>query len=88
MRNLTDEQYDDIMRVCEYYPHVEMVIKSEVFDDEDQHNITAGAIVTLTVTLKRQNLKVLFDKETALEADTELDTEKGDVVDGVTEKVS
>lgn len=64
LRYLTDEQYDDIMRVCEYYPHVEMIIKSEVYDDEDAHTITAGAIVTLTVTLKRQNLKVLFDKET------------------------
>jgi translocation protein SEC63 len=52
------------MRTCEVYPHVEMFIKSEVYDDEDQHTITAGAIVTLTVTLRRQNLTVLFDKET------------------------
>jgi translocation protein SEC63 len=57
------------MRVCEYYPHVEMTIKSEVYDDEDAHTITAGAIVTLTVTLKRQNLKVLFDKETPVVED-------------------
>lgn len=61
---MTDEQYDDIMRVCEFYPHVEMFIQSEVYDDEDAHTITAGAIVTLTITLKRQNLRVLFDKET------------------------
>ena len=69
LRYLTDEQYDDIMRVCEYYPHVEMLIKSEVYDDEDAHTITAGAIVTLTVTLKRQNLVVLFDKETPVVED-------------------
>jgi translocation protein SEC63 len=27
LRNLTDEQYDDIMRVCSCYPHVEMDVK-------------------------------------------------------------
>ncbi len=63
LRHLTDEQYDDIMRVCETYPHIEMNIKSGVFDDDDENTLTVGAIVTLTVTLIRHNLRVLFDKE-------------------------
>jgi hypothetical protein len=63
LRHLTDEQYDDIMRVCETYPHIEMKVKCGVFDDEDEHTLTVGAIVTLTVTLVRHNLRILFDKE-------------------------
>ena len=27
LRHLTDEQYDDIMRVCSYYPLVDMDVK-------------------------------------------------------------
>lgn len=35
---------------------------SSVLDDEDS-TITAGSIVTVTVTLKRQSMADLFDKE-------------------------
>jgi hypothetical protein len=63
LRHLTDEQYDDIMRVCESFPHIEMRIKSGVFDDENENTVTVGAIVTLTVTLVRHSLRILFDKE-------------------------
>jgi translocation protein SEC63 len=64
LRNLTDEQYDDIMKVCEIMPYVRMTVKSHVLDDEDDNTITAGALVTLTISLHRQNLKVLFEKDT------------------------
>lgn len=64
LRNLTDEQYDDIMKVCEIMPYVRMNVKSHVLDDDDAHTITAGALVTLTVSLQRLDLKVLFEKDT------------------------
>ena len=63
LRNLTDEHYDDIMRVCSYYPHIEMEVKVKVIDDEDEKTVTQGALVTLVVNLKRQNLKVMFNND-------------------------
>ncbi|CAF1011511.1 unnamed protein product [Brachionus calyciflorus] len=63
LRHLTDEQYDDIMRVCSYYPHVDMTCKVNIIDDEDEHTITAGALVNLIVNLKRESLKVLLGNE-------------------------
>lgn len=63
VRHLTDEQYADVMRVCANYPLVSMDVKTEVFDDEDEQIITTGAIVTVVVKLRRQNMSVLIDKE-------------------------
>jgi hypothetical protein len=34
-----------------------------VFDDEDEHIITTGAVVTLTVHLHRENMSNVFSKE-------------------------
>lgn len=65
LRNLTDEQYDDILRVCSNYPSVELTCKVNIDDDEDEHTITAGALVTLDVFLKRENLKVHYGNEDA-----------------------
>jgi len=36
--------------------------KQEVIDDEDSHVITAGAMVTVTVTIERKNMQVLLEK--------------------------
>merc|ERR1712127_1078601 len=63
LRHLSDEQYDDIMRICEIYPLVEMDVKMKIIDDEDEHTITVGALVTLIITLKRKNLKAFFNNE-------------------------
>ncbi|KAJ8315346.1 hypothetical protein KUTeg_007496 [Tegillarca granosa] len=65
LRNLTNEEYRDILNVCASLPYVRMVIKSEVLDDEDS-SITAGSIVTVTVELERKKMEVLFDKESAI----------------------
>ncbi|CAE1323240.1 SEC63 [Acanthosepion pharaonis] len=55
LRSLTDEEYLDVMEVCASMPYVTLEIKSEVIDDDDS-TITAGSIVTVTVTLKRESL--------------------------------
>ncbi|CAG2110446.1 unnamed protein product, partial [Medioppia subpectinata] len=63
LRSLSDEQYENVMNVISKMPLLEIDVRSEVLDDEDAGIITAGAIVTVTVSLCRQNMSVLFDKE-------------------------
>jgi len=63
LRSITDEQYDDIINVLSIYPHVKMEVKCEVFDDEEVHKITTGAVVTLTIHLQRENMSTVFNKE-------------------------
>ncbi|CAF0722947.1 unnamed protein product [Adineta ricciae] len=66
LRSITDEQYDDIMNVLAIYPHITMSISCGVFDDEDEHIITTGAVVTLTIHLQRENMSNVFNKELGL----------------------
>jgi translocation protein SEC63 len=63
LRSITDEQYDDIINVLSIYPYVTMEVSCEVFDDEEVHKITTGAVVTLTVHLQRENMSTVFNKE-------------------------
>lgn len=55
LRTLSDDQYEDIMLVLCDMPILQLSVKTEVLDDEDSGVITAGAIVTVTATLKRLN---------------------------------
>ncbi|CAF3492449.1 unnamed protein product [Rotaria sordida] len=63
LHSITDEQYYDIMNVLAIYPHITMNVTYGVFDDEDEHIITTGAVVTLTVHLHRENMSSVFSKE-------------------------
>ncbi|GFG30385.1 hypothetical protein Cfor_05840 [Coptotermes formosanus] len=63
LRNLSDEQYEDVMKVIGKMPYVDFQVRSEVIDDENPTVYTAGAIVTVTVTLIRNNMNVLFGDE-------------------------
>jgi len=63
LRNLSDEQYEDVMKVIGKMPYVDFQVRSEVIDDENPTVYTAGAIVTVTVTLIRHNMSVLFGDE-------------------------
>uniref|UniRef100_A0ACB8GDY2 Uncharacterized protein n=1 Tax=Sphaerodactylus townsendi TaxID=933632 RepID=A0ACB8GDY2_9SAUR len=40
-----------------------MDIKSQVLDDEDSNNITVGSLVTVLITLTRQTMAEVFEKE-------------------------
>lgn len=62
LRGLSPEEYRDVMNVCATLPYVIMTVRSEVLDDEDS-TITAGSIVTVTVTLERKNMEELFEQE-------------------------
>ena len=51
---MSEEQYKDVIRVLAMLPVLEVSTNTEVVDDEEQHVVTAGAIVTVTVTLERK----------------------------------
>lgn len=71
LRSITVEQYDDIMKVLAIYPHIKMNVTCEVFDDEDEHIITTGAVVTLTVRLERENMTNASNKDLSMNNTTE-----------------
>ncbi|XP_075232582.1 translocation protein Sec63 isoform X3 [Lycorma delicatula] len=81
LRHLSDEQYTDIMKVISKMPLIDFQVRSEVIDDEASTVYTAGAIVTVTVTLDRQNMNILFGEETIKEkhcnADNKEKTQEG-----------
>ncbi|CAF3624233.1 unnamed protein product [Adineta steineri] len=74
LRSITDEQYDDIMSVLSIYPHLTMNVSCGVFDDEDEHIITTGAVVTLTIHLERENMSSVFNKELGSNTSTTMNT--------------
>ncbi|XP_076062553.1 translocation protein Sec63 isoform X2 [Oratosquilla oratoria] len=63
LKGLTDEQYNDVMKVCKKMPYITIEVSYEVVDDDDSGVFTAGAIVTVTVLIKRRDMAVLFDQE-------------------------
>uniref|UniRef100_A0A672G2P2 J domain-containing protein n=1 Tax=Salarias fasciatus TaxID=181472 RepID=A0A672G2P2_SALFA len=63
LRFLGEEKYDEVMAVLGSFPHLTMDTKLQVLDDEDSNNITAGSIVTVTVTLTRKRMSDMFEKE-------------------------
>uniref|UniRef100_A0A8C2ZW43 SEC63 homolog, protein translocation regulator n=1 Tax=Cyclopterus lumpus TaxID=8103 RepID=A0A8C2ZW43_CYCLU len=58
LRFLGEDKYDEVLAVLGSFPHIAMVTKLQVLDDEDSNNITAGSIVTVTVTLTRKRMAV------------------------------
>lgn len=60
LKNLTEFEYENVMKVLGKMPLIDFSIRCEVIDDENPNVVTAGAIVTVTVTLVRKNMKELF----------------------------
>lgn len=88
LRDLTDQEYENVIKVLGRMPLIDFSIRCEVVDDENTNVVTAGAIVTVTVTLVRRNMKELFgdsaavEKQTIKENDGEKKTEENGTVDG------
>merc|ERR1719436_722473 len=85
LRTLTDDQYRDLVKVLASFPQLSVVITTEVVDDEEQHVVTAGSIITVTIGLERQGLDTFMGRvgltdEEDNEAE-ELDEEDKDMVD-------
>lgn len=62
LKGLTEEQYYDVITVLNSMPTLDIDVKSEVLDDEDNGIIATGDLVTVTVTLTRHMLSSLFGK--------------------------
>lgn len=75
LRDMTDQEYENVMKVLGRMPLIDFSIRCEVVDDENSNVVTAGAIVTVTVTLVRRNMKELFGDTTAVEKQTIKDDE-------------
>lgn len=60
LKSLTDFEYENVMKVLGKMPSIDFSIRCEVIDDENTNVVTAGAIVTVTVTLIRKDMKTLF----------------------------
>jgi len=89
LRSFSDDQYKDLVRVLGGFPHLSMTVITEVVDDEKQHVVTAGSIITVTIRLERNSLDMylgsLGDDEEVEERNGEdqemLDDEEDDTVD-------
>lgn len=60
VKNLNDAEYENLLKVLGQMPLIDFSHRCEVVDDEDSNVVTAGAIVTVTVTLRRRNMSILF----------------------------
>ncbi|XP_076347398.1 translocation protein Sec63 [Tachypleus tridentatus] len=63
LRGLSDNEYADVMSVLTKFPVLDVDVRSEVLDDEDLGTITAGALVTVTVSLTRHDLDEFMNQE-------------------------
>jgi hypothetical protein len=57
---LNDEEFNNVLNVVKQMPNITMEVNPEVLDDEDSRKITAKAIVTVTVSLKREPMEVIM----------------------------
>jgi len=63
LRRMGDEEYETMLTVLRSFPIVDLNAATHVIDDEESHVITAGAIVTVTVTMARKCLGDLQELE-------------------------
>merc|ERR1719334_2372464 len=86
LRSLTEDQYKDLVKVLGSFPCLSMSVTTEVVDDEEQHVVTAGSIITVTIGLERQGLDTYIGRiggfeDDEIEAAEELDEEDKDMID-------
>merc|ERR1719334_75142 len=86
LRSLTEDQYKDLVKVLGSFPCLSMSVTTEVVDDEEQHVVTAGSIITVTIGLERQGLDTYIGRiggfeDDEIEAAEELDEEEKDMID-------
>merc|ERR1719411_1591640 len=81
LRGLAEEQYKDLVKVLGSFPSLSMSVTTEVVDDEEQHVVTAGSIITVTIGLERQGLDTFMGRVGLTDEEEELDEEDKDMVD-------
>lgn len=70
LRDLSDLEYENVIKVMGKMPLIDFSIRCEVVDDENSNVVTAGAIVTVTVNLVRRSMNELFGDSSAVEKQT------------------
>merc|ERR1719436_1257361 len=81
LRTLSDDQYKDLRKVLGGFPYLSMTVTTEVVDDEKQHVVTAGSIITVTIMLERKSLNIYLDGEGEEDEGDERDVDELDVID-------
>ncbi|CAL2027409.1 unnamed protein product [Caenorhabditis brenneri] len=56
LRTLNNDEYRDVMVVLSMMPRLRIETKTVVEGEDDKHELTAGCVVTLKVTMKRSRL--------------------------------
>nr|CAB3265944.1 translocation protein SEC63 homolog [Phallusia mammillata] len=80
LRRMGDEEYDTMLTVLRSFPLIDLDVSTHVIDDEETNVITAGAIVTVTVFMKRGCLGDLQELDASPEAEV-VDDEDQEVQD-------
>lgn len=78
LRDFTEQEYDNVMKVLGRMPLIDFSIKVEVVDDENSNVVTAGAIVTVTVNLVRRSMRELFGDTNAVEKPSIKETDENE----------
>merc|ERR1719397_1200027 len=81
LRTVTDEQYKDLMKVLGGFPQLSMTITTEVIDDETQHVVTAGSIVTVTISITRKGLDMHLGSLGLGDTDDEIEEKDADEIE-------
>merc|ERR1719346_887438 len=81
LRSLTDDQYKDLMKVLAGFPQLSMTITTEVIDDETQHVVTAGSIVTVTISITRKGLDIYLGSLGLGDSDEEIEEKDADEIE-------
>ena len=81
LRSLTEDQYKDFVKVLGTFPNLSMSVTTEVVDDEEQHVVTAGSIITVTIHLLRRGLDAYVGRIDGIDDDEAEDREELDEED-------
>merc|ERR1719336_481199 len=81
LRSVSDEQYKDLMKVLAGFPQLSMTITTEVIDDETQHVVTAGSIVTVTISITRKGLDIYLGSLGFGDSDEEIEEKDADEIE-------
>ena len=88
LRSFTDDQYKDLVKVLGGFPHLSMTVTTEVVDDEKQHVVTAGSIITVTIRLERNSLSMFLGSLGEEDEGEDRDGEDQDLIDDEEDEIA
>merc|ERR1719209_2112659 len=88
LRSFSDDQYKDLVKVLGGFPHLSMTVTTEVVDDEKQHVVTAGSIITVTIRLERNSLSMFLGSLGEEEEGEDRDGEDQDLIDDEEDEIA